>query len=94
MPSAKRIAAESGVSTASVAGTGKDGRVTKGDMLGALQARPAAPAAAAPATPAAAPADTRRVPTESSGPVAAPGSGERRRERKSFTVGGSNGGSA
>jgi len=51
MPSAARIAAESGVSTASVAGTGKDGRVTKGDMLGALAARAAAPAPA-PAAPA------------------------------------------
>jgi 2-oxoglutarate dehydrogenase E2 component (dihydrolipoamide succinyltransferase) len=52
MPAAKRIAAESGVSTASVAGTGKDGRVTKGDMLGALQTQSAAPApAAAPAGP-------------------------------------------
>jgi 2-oxoglutarate dehydrogenase E2 component (dihydrolipoamide succinyltransferase) len=44
MPSAARIAAESGVSTASVAGTGKDGRVTKGDMLAALASRAAAPA--------------------------------------------------
>jgi 2-oxoglutarate dehydrogenase E2 component (dihydrolipoamide succinyltransferase) len=48
MPSAKRIAEESGVAVASVAGTGKDGRVTKGDMLGALAARAAAPAAATP----------------------------------------------
>ena len=49
MPSAQRIAAETGLATASVAGTGKDGRVTKGDMLAALEARaaqPAAPAAA------------------------------------------------
>jgi 2-oxoglutarate dehydrogenase E2 component (dihydrolipoamide succinyltransferase) len=53
MPSAQRIAAGSGLSTASVAGTGKDGRVTKGDMLGALAARASAPApvAAAPAGP-------------------------------------------
>jgi 2-oxoglutarate dehydrogenase E2 component (dihydrolipoamide succinyltransferase) len=48
MPSAQRIAAESGVATASVAGTGKDGRVTKGDMLGALAAKAAAPVAATP----------------------------------------------
>jgi 2-oxoglutarate dehydrogenase E2 component (dihydrolipoamide succinyltransferase) len=47
MPSAQRIAAESGLSTASVAGTGKDGRVTKGDMLAALQARGSQPAQAA-----------------------------------------------
>jgi 2-oxoglutarate dehydrogenase E2 component (dihydrolipoamide succinyltransferase) len=46
MPSAQRIAVESGLSTASVAGTGKDGRVTKGDMLGALEARANKPASA------------------------------------------------
>jgi 2-oxoglutarate dehydrogenase E2 component (dihydrolipoamide succinyltransferase) len=46
MPSAQRIAAESGISTASVAGTGRDGRVTKGDMLGALEARASKPASA------------------------------------------------
>jgi 2-oxoglutarate dehydrogenase E2 component (dihydrolipoamide succinyltransferase) len=39
MPSVRRIAEESGVSPASVAGTGKDGRVTKGDMLAALESR-------------------------------------------------------
>ncbi len=50
MPSARRIAEERGVSAASVAGTGRDNRVTKGDMLGALQSRSAAPAAA-PAAP-------------------------------------------
>src|SRR4249920_838930 len=31
MPSAKRISEESGIALSSVAGTGKDGRVTKGD---------------------------------------------------------------
>src|SRR5476649_1317392 len=51
MPSAKRIAEETGIALATVAGTGKDGRVTKGDMLGALSARSAAPAAAAPPSP-------------------------------------------
>jgi 2-oxoglutarate dehydrogenase E2 component (dihydrolipoamide succinyltransferase) len=51
MPSAKRISEESGIALSSVAGTGKDGRVTKGDMLGALAARSSAPqpVAAAPA---------------------------------------------
>jgi 2-oxoglutarate dehydrogenase E2 component (dihydrolipoamide succinyltransferase) len=53
MPSAKRIAEESGIAVASVAGTGKDGRVTKGDMLGALASRSSAP------TPAAAPSGPR-----------------------------------
>jgi len=53
MPSAKRISEESGVPLSSVAGSGRDGRVTKGDMLGALAARASAPQAvsAAPSGP-------------------------------------------
>jgi 2-oxoglutarate dehydrogenase E2 component (dihydrolipoamide succinyltransferase) len=63
MPSAQRIAAESGIATATVAGTGKDGRVTKGDMLGALAARAAAPApVATPAGPRANQAREEKVP--------------------------------
>jgi 2-oxoglutarate dehydrogenase E2 component (dihydrolipoamide succinyltransferase) len=65
MPSAKRISEESGIAVSSVAGTGRDGRVTKGDMLGALAARssaPQAPAAAAPAGPRANDAREERVP--------------------------------
>jgi 2-oxoglutarate dehydrogenase E2 component (dihydrolipoamide succinyltransferase) len=41
MPSAQRIAAENNINPATVAGSGRDGRVTKGDMLGALEARAA-----------------------------------------------------
>ncbi len=66
MPSAKRISEESGIAVSSVAGTGRDGRVTKGDMLGALAARSSAPqapaAAAAPAGPRANDAREERVP--------------------------------
>jgi 2-oxoglutarate dehydrogenase E2 component (dihydrolipoamide succinyltransferase) len=51
MPSAKRISEESGVPLSSVAGTGRDGRVTKGDMLGALAARTSAPVSAASPSP-------------------------------------------
>lgn len=51
-PAPARIAAESGLDLSKVAGTGKDGRVTKGDALAALEARSAAPApAAAPSAP-------------------------------------------
>lgn len=37
MPSVRKIAEETGINPASVSGTGKDGRVTKGDMLSAMQ---------------------------------------------------------
>jgi len=64
MPSAKRISEESGIALSSVAGTGRDGRVTKGDMLGALSARSSAPqpVAAAPAGPRGNEAREERVP--------------------------------
>ncbi|MEN9754091.1 MAG: 2-oxoglutarate dehydrogenase complex dihydrolipoyllysine-residue succinyltransferase [Pseudomonadota bacterium] len=46
-PAVSRLAAESGVNPASIAASGKDGRVTKGDMLAAI-ATGAAPAATTP----------------------------------------------
>ncbi|MGE5504072.1 MAG: 2-oxoglutarate dehydrogenase complex dihydrolipoyllysine-residue succinyltransferase [Actinomycetota bacterium] len=54
MPSAKKIAADAGIDTAGISGSGKGGRVTKGDVLDAIQtaaAKPAAPAPAAPSGP-------------------------------------------
>ncbi len=53
-PAAAKILAEKGVDAAAVAGSGRDGRVTKGDALSATPAAPAGaakPAAAAPAAP-------------------------------------------
>jgi 2-oxoglutarate dehydrogenase E2 component (dihydrolipoamide succinyltransferase) len=42
-PSVRKLSAESGVDAAAVPGTGKDGRVTKGDMLAAIERAAAAP---------------------------------------------------
>jgi 2-oxoglutarate dehydrogenase E2 component (dihydrolipoamide succinyltransferase) len=51
-PSAQRIVAENNLEAGAIAGSGKGGRVTKGDALAALEARANAPAApAAPAAP-------------------------------------------
>jgi 2-oxoglutarate dehydrogenase E2 component (dihydrolipoamide succinyltransferase) len=42
-PSVRKLSAESGVDAAAVPGTGKDGRVTKGDMLAAIERAAAQP---------------------------------------------------
>ena len=42
-PSVRKLAAESGVDAATVPGSGKDGRVTKGDMMAAIERAAAAP---------------------------------------------------
>ena len=71
-PAAGKILGEKGIAATDVAGTGRDGRITKEDAQNA-QAKPAAPAPAA-------------VPTAVSAPAAAPatgGSREVRRERMS-----------
>lgn len=57
MPAAAKMLAENNMSANAVAGTGKDGRVTKGDVIGALESKPssvssAASSAAASAAPA------------------------------------------
>lgn len=54
-PAARKAAEETGVDTAAIAGSGKDGRVTKSDILAAAAAP--APVAPAPAAPAPAPID-------------------------------------
>ena len=46
MPAAAKLMADSGLAAGSVAGTGKDGRITKGDVLGAMAAPKTAPAPA------------------------------------------------
>lgn len=59
-PSVQRIVAENNLDPAAIQGSGKDGRILKGDALAAAAAPPAPRAAAAPA-PAAAPAAPREV---------------------------------
>ncbi|MAB25488.1 2-oxoglutarate dehydrogenase complex dihydrolipoyllysine-residue succinyltransferase [Pseudomonas neustonica] len=56
-PAARKLAEENGLAASDIAGTGKGGRVTKEDVLNAIEAKknaPAAPAAKAAAAPAAA----------------------------------------
>jgi 2-oxoglutarate dehydrogenase E2 component (dihydrolipoamide succinyltransferase) len=68
MPAAAKLLADNNLAASAVAGTGKDGRITKGDVLGALAAPAAAAApAVAPRAPAPAPAAARPLPA-----VAAP----------------------
>ncbi len=45
MPAAAKLMADNQLPAGSVAGTGRDGRITKGDVLGAVATRPAAPVA-------------------------------------------------
>lgn len=62
MPAARKMAEDNKVDTSGIAGTGKDGRVTKGDVIQHLETRPAAPAPA--------PAPAPRPAPVSSGPRA------------------------
>ncbi len=68
-PAVRRISAETGLNPASIPGTGKAGRVTKGDMLAALEGKTpimavaSAPAAGAPSTTTAAPAGPVTIPS-------------------------------
>ena len=60
MPAAAKLMADNKLAAGSVAGTGKDGRVTKGDVLAAIQA--GAKAAPVPAAAPAAPAPAKSLP--------------------------------
>ncbi|WZO97564.1 2-oxoglutarate dehydrogenase complex dihydrolipoyllysine-residue succinyltransferase [Isosphaeraceae bacterium EP7] len=57
-PSVRRIVAESNIDPAQVTGTGRDGRLTKGDVLAHAEAPKAQPAAAPKAAPAPSPSPT------------------------------------
>ena len=68
MPSAAKMMAEQGVNPASIAGTGKDGRITKGDVIGA-GATPGAAAPVSASAPARAPAAAAAALPEVKAPV-------------------------
>ncbi len=80
-PAVRRLAAETGVDPSVVEGTGKAGRVTKGDMLAAAENKPAAaPAKPATAAPAAAPAPAPAAPA-----AVSPGQATPRQTRRKMT---------
>jgi len=66
MPAAAKMLAENKLSADQVSGTGKDGRVTKGDVINKLEAKPAAAPASAPAPAAAAKPALQQVAAPSS----------------------------
>jgi len=68
-PSVRRLVTETGTDPNQIAGTGRDGRITKGDVLAHLETPPAAKAAPAEAPKAPAPAEPAVAPpSKSSGP--------------------------
>ncbi|MFN9767169.1 MAG: 2-oxoglutarate dehydrogenase complex dihydrolipoyllysine-residue succinyltransferase, partial [Pseudomonadota bacterium] len=83
MPAAAKLMADNGLAAGSVPGTGKDGRVTKGDVLGAVAAGAAAPKAAPAAAPAVAVAAAAAVakPLPAVAPPLALNLGERPEQR-------------
>ena len=78
MPAAAKLMADNALPAGSVPGTGKDGRVTKGDVLGAVAAGGAKPSVA----PVAAPTGVAKAALpQVSAPVAAPDLGDRPEQR-------------
>ncbi len=84
MPAAAKLLADNNMAASAVAGTGKDGRITKGDVLGVLAAPAAAAApvvAPAPAPRAAAPAPAAAKPLPAVAAPVAMNLGERPEQR-------------
>ncbi|MEJ6023402.1 2-oxoglutarate dehydrogenase complex dihydrolipoyllysine-residue succinyltransferase [Ramlibacter sp. PS4R-6] len=80
MPAAAKMMADNAMAPGSVAGTGRDGRVTKGDVIGAL-----AGGGAKAAAPVAAPIATPKPLPQVSAPVSAPDLGNRPEQRVPMT---------
>ncbi len=74
-PAVKKLIDENGLDPSTISGSGKDGRIVKGDVLAVLEAKgAAAPAAAAPAAPMAVPAAAK--------PASAPAADQGAREER------------
>jgi len=84
MPAAAKLMADNKLAAGSVAGTGKDGRVTKGDVLSAVAGAPSASSSPAVAAPVAIPtgAPTKVLPQVA---MVAPDLGDRPEERVAMT---------
>lgn len=80
-PAARRVASESGVDTSTVTGTGRNGRITKADVLQAVEAKAADSGPAAPPPPTA----VVQVPTVAPSPPPPVNSGERSVRRQHMT---------
>lgn len=83
-PAARKLAEENGLNPGSIAGTGKGGRVTKEDVLNAIEAKKNAPAAAPAPAQAAAPAAAAK-PAAASDATIALGEGDRIEKRVPMT---------
>jgi 2-oxoglutarate dehydrogenase E2 component (dihydrolipoamide succinyltransferase) len=81
MPSAAKIMAENGIDPASVAGSGRDGRITKADVIGAAPAAAAVPASPAPVPAPAAAAPARAPLPDVKAPINMQFLGERPEQR-------------
>ena len=75
-PAARKLAEENGLAAADIAGTGKGGRVTKEDVLNAIEAKKNAPAAPAAKPAAAAPAAAAAAPAAAAAAPAAAAAGD------------------
>ncbi len=81
-PAARRVAEETGVDPTSIPGSGKGGRVTKGDLLAAAAAAASTPASvSAPVSAPAPAASPAPAPVAASAATAAPGARQSRRRR-------------